>query len=123
MCFGDRSLFGVPDEITDITRSLGHNEKSRNGREVKIHILEGSIRTSEWFREVRIFYRSTEGLPEPIGGINGPTWALVEREGPQGVPPMAVRIGLGGGGGAPLSLSLSFLFPSGKKGKRGGESY
>ena len=22
LCFGDRSLFGVPDEITDMTRSL-----------------------------------------------------------------------------------------------------
>ena len=65
MCFGDRRLFGVPDEITDMT-------ESRNGQEVKICILDDSIRTAEVFRNVSGTYRSTEGLPEPLGGRYGP---------------------------------------------------
>ena len=52
-----------------------------------------------------------EGLPEPPGGTNGPSWALVEREeGPQRasrVPPLgSLNWTRGKGGGAPLSLSL-----------------
>ena len=27
----------------------GHDEESQNGRDIKIHILEGYIRTLEWF--------------------------------------------------------------------------
>ena len=69
MCFGDRSLFGVPDEIMD------HDEESRNGRDVKIDILDDYIRTSERFRVIRVFF----GIPESYGnspgevvGLNGP---------------------------------------------------
>ena len=49
-------------------------EESRNGREVKIDILEGYIRTPEWFRRGSSIFWSTEGLPEPPGevlGLNG----------------------------------------------------
>ena len=52
-----------------------HDEESRNGQEVKIHILEGYIRTSERFRVIRVFF----GVPESYGnapgevvGLNGP---------------------------------------------------
>ena len=58
-------LFGVTDEITDMTRSL----EMVGG--VKIHILDGYIRTSEWFRVTWVFFRSTEGLPEPLGEVLG----------------------------------------------------
>ena len=68
-------LFGVPDEIPDVTRSSGydhkHDEESRNGRDVKIDILDDYVRTPEVFREVLNIYRSTEGLPEPPGEVMG----------------------------------------------------
>ena len=55
---------------------------------MKIDILDDYIRTPEWFRGLSDIYRSTEGLPEPPGESNGPTWAIGEREGsPQGVAP------------------------------------
>ena len=53
----------------------GHDEESRNGRDVKIDILDDYVRTPEVFREVSDIYRSTGGLPEPPGeyiGPNGP---------------------------------------------------
>src|SRR5215216_7291969 len=72
--FGDRRLFGVPDEITDMTRSLEMVERlrliywtivfgHRNGSGGTGYILE---------------YR---GLPEPPEESNAPTWAIWEREG------------------------------------------
>ena len=82
--------------------------------------MEGSIRTSEWFQVVRVFYRSTGGLPEPPGGFNGPLWALREkgeREGRGRAPlPLLVRIGQGKGGGAPPP----FLSHGRGKGRRRG---
>ena len=49
----------------------GHDEESRNGRDIKIDILEGYIRTSERFRVKSGFYRNTGGLPEPSRGLMG----------------------------------------------------
>ena len=63
-----RSLFGVPDVITDMTRCLKMVE-------MKIDILEAYIWISEVFRVKSGFYRSTERLPEPPGslmGLHGP---------------------------------------------------
>ena len=62
----------------------GHDEESQNGRDIKIDILDDYVRTSKRFRKVSDIYRSTRGLPEPPGGLNGPTWALVEIEGSKG---------------------------------------
>ena len=51
--------FGVPDMITDMTRSLEMVE-------AKINILEGYVWTSEWFRMSSGIYQSNGGgLPEP----------------------------------------------------------
>ena len=50
----------------------GHDEESRNGRDVKIDILDDYVRTPEVFREVSDIYRSTGGLPETPGGFSGP---------------------------------------------------
>src|SRR6266496_5877952 len=47
----------------------GHDEESRNGRDIKIDILEGYIRTSE-FRLIRVFF----GVPESYGNSY---WALM----------------------------------------------
>ena len=45
---------------------LGCDEESRNGRDIKIDILEGYIRTSERFRMIRVFleYRGVTGIRE-----------------------------------------------------------
>ena len=67
--FDDRSLFGVRDD-----------EESRNGREVKIDILEGYVRTPESFGEVQMF----SGVPRGYRNPPGKCWAnmgLREREG------------------------------------------
>ena len=52
----------------------GHDEESRNGRDIKIDILEAYVCISEVFRVKAGFYRSTGRLPEPPGshmGLNG----------------------------------------------------
>ena len=43
----------------------GHDEESRNGRDIKINILDDYVWTPVRFREVSDIYRSTGGLPEP----------------------------------------------------------
>ena len=53
----------------------GHDEESRNGRDMKIDILEAYIWISEVFRVKSGFYRSTGRLPDPPGrymGLSGP---------------------------------------------------
>ena len=53
----------------------GHDEESRNGRDIKIGILEAYIWISEVFRVKSGFYRITGRLPEPPGshmGLIGP---------------------------------------------------
>ena len=45
--------------------------ESRNGRGVKIDILDNSIWTPEWFQDISDIYQSTEGLPEPPGEVMG----------------------------------------------------
>ena len=50
----------------------GHDEESRNGRDIKIDIMESYIQTPERFRGSSDKYRSTGGLPEPPGEFNGP---------------------------------------------------
>ena len=80
--------FDVPKVVRSPGCDQGHDEESRNGRDMKIDILEAYIWMSEVFRVKSGFYRSTGGLPEPPRGLNGPTWALVEIEGSKGsVPP------------------------------------
>ena len=44
MCFDVLKIVRIPG------CDHGHDEESRNGREVKIDILKGYIRTSNWFR-------------------------------------------------------------------------
>ena len=41
----------------------GHDKESRNGRDVKIDILDDYIRSSERFRVIRVFF----GVPESYG--------------------------------------------------------
>ena len=68
-------VFDVPKVVRSPRCDHGHDKESRNGRDVKIDILDDYVRTPEVFREVSDIYRSTGGLSEPPGeyiGPNGP---------------------------------------------------
>ena len=88
---------------------------------MKIDILEAYIWISEVFRMKSAFYRSTEGLPEPPGGLmghSGPLWRRGEaaRAG-RARPHPLVRIGQAGGRCPPLSFLLPpLLIGQGKGG-------
>src|SRR4051812_49725981 len=102
--------FDVPKVVRSPGCDHGHDEESRNGRDIKIDILDDYIRSSERFRVIRVFF----GVPESYGNSD---WASLGHtgkgeKGPKGghAPPLAlVRIGLGKGG-APF-LPSPFLFP------------
>ena len=63
--------FDIPKVVRSPGCDHGHEEESRNGRDMKIDILEAYIRISEVFRVKSGFYRSTEVLPEPPGSYLG----------------------------------------------------
>ena len=60
-------------DVLNISRSPGcdhgHDEESRNFRDIKIDILDDYIRTPEVFRRSFGLNRSVGGLPEPPGSI------------------------------------------------------
>ena len=57
--------FDVPKVVRSPGCDHGHDEESRNGRDIKIDILDGYVWTSEWFRVSSGIYQSTGRLPEP----------------------------------------------------------
>ena len=63
--------FDVPKVVRSPECDHGHDEESRNGRDIKIDILEPYIWTLESLRVKSAFFRSTGGLPEPPGGLLG----------------------------------------------------
>ena len=60
--------FDVPKVVRSPGYEHGHDEESRNGRDIKIDILEDYVWTSERFGIGSGILRSTGGLPEPPGG-------------------------------------------------------
>ena len=106
--------FDVPKVVRSPGCDHGRDEESQNGRDIKIDILDGYIRTTEVFRMVSEKTGVPEGLSEPPGevlGLSGPEGR--ERAAAQEVAPppsWGVRIGLGGGR-PPFPLPLP-LFPS-----------
>ena len=60
--------FDVPKFVRSPGCDHGHDEESRNGRDVKIDILDDYIRTSERFRVIRVFF----GVSGSYGRSNGP---------------------------------------------------
>ena len=67
--------FDVPKVVWSPGCDHGHDEESRNGRDIRIDILDGYIWTPERFRESLGIYRSSGRLPEPPGkymGLIGP---------------------------------------------------
>ena len=79
--------FDVPKVVWSPGYDHGHDEESRNGRDVKIDILDDYIRTSERFRVIRVFF----GVPGSYGNSPGSIWALLgfrgERERQAAPPP------------------------------------
>ena len=61
--------FDVPKFVRSSGYDHGHDEESRNGRDIKIDMLDGYIRTTEVFRMVLEKTGVPEGLPEPPGSI------------------------------------------------------
>ena len=64
-------FFDVPKVFRSPGYDHGHDEESRNGRDIKIDILEGYVWTPEWFRMSSGIYLSTERLPETPEGLMG----------------------------------------------------
>ena len=67
--------FDVPKVVRSPGYDHGHDEESRNGRDIKIDILEAYIWISEVFRVKSGFYRSTGGVtgtPRGLMGHSGP---------------------------------------------------
>ena len=112
--------FDVPKVVRSPGCDHGHDEESRNGRDIKIDILETYIWISESFRVKSGFYRSTGGGGGVTGtprGVIGPTWASREkREGgrrwPRAPPLPSPNRTRRGGGAPPPFLSLFLLFPT-----------
>ena len=67
--------FDVPKFVRSPGCDHGHDEESRNGRDIKINILKAYIWISEWFRVKSAFYRSTGRLQEPPEGVVWPVKA------------------------------------------------
>ena len=57
--------FDVPKVVQSPGYDHGHDEESRNGRDIKIDILDDYVWTSEVFRASSSIYRSTGGLLDP----------------------------------------------------------
>ena len=90
------ACMGLPNVVRSPGCDHGHDEESRNGRDVKIDILEAYIWISEVFRVKSGFYRSTRRLRNPPGA----KWAMMGLSGKERQQP---------GGGARPSQAQSEL--------------
>ena len=64
--------FDVPKVVRSPAYDHGHDKESRNGRDIKINILDDYVWTSEVFRASSDIYRCTGGLSQPPEECNGP---------------------------------------------------
>ena len=64
--------FDVPKLVRSPGCDHGHDDESRNGRDIKIDILDGYIRTPEVFRVISEKTGEPEGYRDPPGRSNGP---------------------------------------------------
>ena len=64
--------FDVPKVVRSPGCDHGHDEDSRNGRDIKIDILDDYIRTPEVFRVKSGFYRVTGRVTETPRELYGP---------------------------------------------------
>ena len=64
--------FDVPKIVQSPGCDHGHDEESRNGRDIKIDILDDYIRTPEVFWVISEKTVEPEGYRNPTGSSNGP---------------------------------------------------
>ena len=64
--------FDVPKLVRSPGCDHGHDEESRNGRDIKIDILEAYVWISEVFRVKSEFYQSTGKVTGTPRELNGP---------------------------------------------------
>ena len=76
--------FDVPKVVRSPGYDHGHDEESRNSRDIKIDILDDYVWTSEGFWPSSDKYRSTGGLPDPPGSVIGLLGLSGEEEGRPG---------------------------------------
>ena len=107
--------FDVPKVVRSPGYDHGHDEESRNGRDVKIDILDEYVRTPKVSREVFDIYGSTGGYRNPPGSILGLLGLSWRRGGAARAgcapPPPLVRVGQGGGRRPPFLPPLSPFLP------------
>ena len=103
--------FDVPKVVRSPGCDHGHDEESRNGRDIKIDILDDYLDTGMVPGEIGTIPELREVIGTPRE-VYEPFWALVERRGKeQGRGPPQAQSELGGGP-APLSfLPLSSFLP------------
>src|SRR3954462_13842315 len=98
--------FDVPKIVWSPGYDHGHDEESRNGRDMKIDILDDYIRHRNGSGGYRIYtgVPGFTGTPPEVIGPHVPKWW--KRRGGQGAAvhpsPPQVRIGQGGGGAPPF---------------------
>src|SRR3990170_1970974 len=73
--------FDVPKVVRSPGYDHGHDEESRNGRDIEIDILDDYIRTPEVFRVVSEKTGVPEGYRNPPGEVMGLMGLSGEREG------------------------------------------
>ena len=83
LTFGDDRYYEfMCFDVLKVVRSPGydhgHDEESRNDRDVKFDILDDYIQTSERFLVIRVFF----GVPESYGNLY---WALMGHTGKESV--------------------------------------
>ena len=61
----------VPKVVRSPGCDHGHDEESRDGRDIKIYILDDYIRTPEWFRGEAGIYRSAGRVSGTTGEVTG----------------------------------------------------
>ena len=74
--------FDVPKVVRSPGCDHGHDEESRNGRDIKIDILDSYIRTPDVFRVISEKTGVPEGYRNPPGELVGLMGLSGEREGP-----------------------------------------
>ena len=73
--------FDVPKLVRSPGCDHGHDEESRNGRDIKIDILDGYIRTPEVFRVISEKTGEPKGYRNPPGEVMGHMGLSGERGG------------------------------------------
>ena len=110
--------FDVPKLVRSPGCDHGHNEESRNGRDIKIDILDHVIRTSEVFRIVWDKTGVPEGYrnPPPLGEVMGHMGLSGERGaakgGPRASSPPGPNWTRRGGAAPPFPSPSPLLSPS-----------